>query len=93
MFERLLKGMPRFAALSQLLRRQNLFSFKLGDPLLVSRHNRTVAGFDNAVEELVDLLFELQDVFLELVGRFGRSRQTCVPRILKHRFDKRKEPL
>ncbi|MCF3932865.1 hypothetical protein L1787_05480 [Acuticoccus sp. M5D2P5] len=76
--------MPRLACLGESFLRQQLLALQLRNPFLIGGHDRVVAGLDNAVEQLVDLLFDI------LHGRFHRARRMGslgkphVPRVPEH---------
>jgi len=92
-FERLLEGMTRLAALGELFFSQNFFPLQLGDTLLVGRHHRAVARIHDALKALIDLLFQLLDVRLQTFGGLRRLNKANIPRIAEHGFDERKQAL
>lgn len=93
MSERLLEGMPGLAAIDDLFLSQDLFPLQLGDPLLIGRNDSTVARIYDAIQKLIDLLFELLDVRLQAFGGLRGLRQPHFPRIAEHGFDQREQPL
>ncbi len=92
MFERLLKGMQRPAALGELLFGENFLAFELGNAFLIGRNHRTVARIVNAIEELVDLLFKLLDIARYALGDLGGLRKAHVPCVMEHRLHQREHP-
>ena len=92
MFERILKGMAWLAAFGELLFSQKLFTFQLGNALLICRHHGAAARIDDTIKELINLLFKLLDVRLDTFRILGRLPKADVPRIAEHGLVKRKQP-
>ncbi|WP_228408525.1 hypothetical protein [Profundibacter amoris] len=68
MFERLLKGMPRLAALGQLFFGHQFFTLQLGNALFIGGNHGAVACINDTIKKLVDLLFQLFDVVFQALG-------------------------
>lgn len=91
MFERLLKGMSRLAALGELFFGQNFFPLQLSDAFLIGRNHRVAACIHDPIKELIDLLLELLDIRLEAFGSLRRLRKAHVPGIAEHRLHEREQ--
>ena len=71
-FEHFIEGSLRPAAGLQLFGQDQLFAFQIGDAALVGRDDAQGGCFDDAVEQVGDLLFGLVDVAPD--GRADRRR-------------------
>ncbi|MCR9123991.1 MAG: hypothetical protein NXH91_17140 [Phyllobacteriaceae bacterium] len=72
---------------------QELFAFQFGDTLFIGPDDRVAARFDDAVEQLVDLLFGFGDLRFQRV--FGRCcfAEAQVPCVVEHGLHEAKQAL
>ncbi|WP_334064194.1 hypothetical protein [Limimaricola cinnabarinus] len=93
MFERLLEGVSRLPASSQLFFSQNLLALQLGNAFFIGRHHGVAARVHDAIKQLINLLLDLPDILLHAFRGVGCLRKTHVPSVAEHRFHERKQAL
>ncbi|MAZ18483.1 MAG: hypothetical protein CL535_19420 [Ahrensia sp.] len=81
------------AVLGEFFLCQNLLMLQLGDALLISSDHRLIARFDNAVEQGIDLLFDVGDTGAQRLRALRSLCKARIPCVLEHGLYKLEQAL